>query len=175
MRRMYSKEQLQKLIDEVSRLIAIEELDKVVPVPSLATAGYIMQVNSAGTGYQLKNIDELQTPLYYHPIYILEYQDNSFMLSCVIINQSPTAFTWESFCNLVESGDFRLAPVSGTIVCGDSTILDLHSLAFGENVVYAYGRNVSTNAVVNAKVITTDWTTIKSKTVVLNDDVNKLN
>ncbi|MBO7715499.1 MAG: hypothetical protein J6S85_18195 [Methanobrevibacter sp.] len=53
MRRMYSKEQLQKLIDEVSRLIAIEELDKVVPVPSLADAGKVMIVNAQGTGYQL--------------------------------------------------------------------------------------------------------------------------
>lgn len=59
MRRMYSKEQLQKLIDEVSRLIAIEELDKVVPVPSVATAGYIMQVNEAGTGYELKPLSDL--------------------------------------------------------------------------------------------------------------------
>ena len=59
MRRMYSKEQLQKLIDEVSRLIAIEELDKVVPVPSLAKAGYLMQVNAAGTGYQLAQIGDL--------------------------------------------------------------------------------------------------------------------
>ena len=56
MRRMYSKEQLQKLIDEVSRLIAIEELDKVVPAPSLAAAGYVMTVNAAGTGYELKNV-----------------------------------------------------------------------------------------------------------------------
>ena len=53
MRRMYSKEQLQKLIDEVSRLIAIEELDKVVPVPDITKAGYVMVVNAAGTGYQL--------------------------------------------------------------------------------------------------------------------------
>lgn len=55
MRRMYSKEQLQKLIDEVSRLIAIEELDKVVPVPTLADAGKVMIVNAQGTGYQLAN------------------------------------------------------------------------------------------------------------------------
>ena len=53
---MYSKEQLNKLIDEVSRLIAIEELDKVVPTPALASAGYVMCVNAAGTGYELKNI-----------------------------------------------------------------------------------------------------------------------
>lgn len=59
MRRMYSKEQLQRLIDEVSRLIAIEELDKVVPVPSLDKAGYLMQVNATGTGYQLKAIADL--------------------------------------------------------------------------------------------------------------------
>ena len=56
MRRMYSKEQLQKLIDEVSRLIAIEELDKVVPLPAIEKAGYVMTVNAAGTGYELKNV-----------------------------------------------------------------------------------------------------------------------
>ena len=51
---MYSKEQLQKLIDEVSRLIAVEELDKVVPVPTLADAGKVMIVNATGTGYELQ-------------------------------------------------------------------------------------------------------------------------
>lgn len=59
MRRMYSKEQLQKLIDEVSRLIAVEELDKVVPVPSLADAGKVIRVNSDGTGYVLSNGEPL--------------------------------------------------------------------------------------------------------------------
>lgn len=59
MRRMYSKEQLQKLIDEVSRLIAVEELDKVVPVPSLADAGKVMIVNEAGTGYELAAAEPL--------------------------------------------------------------------------------------------------------------------
>lgn len=56
MRRMYSKEQLNKLIEEVSKLIAIEELDKVVPLPALEKAGYVMTVNAAGTGYELKNV-----------------------------------------------------------------------------------------------------------------------
>ena len=68
MRRMYSKEQLQKLIDEVSRLIAIEELDKVVPVPSAADNGKIIQVNATGTGYQLAPIGDL-TKAYIENIY----------------------------------------------------------------------------------------------------------
>lgn len=59
MRRMYSKEQLQKLIDEVSRLIAIEELDKVVPVPATADANKFIQVNATGTGYQLTTAEAL--------------------------------------------------------------------------------------------------------------------
>ena len=68
MRRMYSKEQLQKLIDEVSRLIAIEELDKVVPVPSAADNGKLIQVNATGTGYQLAAIGDL-TKAYINNIY----------------------------------------------------------------------------------------------------------
>lgn len=68
MRRMYSKEQLQKLIDEVSRLIAIEELDKVVPVPSAADNGKLIQVNATGTGYQLAAIGDL-TKAYIENIY----------------------------------------------------------------------------------------------------------
>ena len=104
MRRMYSKEQLQKLIDEVSRLIAIEELDKVVPVPSLEKAGYYMQVNAAGNGYQLVQVPS--TPLYCHPvtIYDVSNEDTSkrFFATCLIFNNSATAFTKASFFAFVK-------------------------------------------------------------------------
>ena len=102
MRRMYSKEQLQKLIDEGSRLIAIEELDKVVPVPSVAKAGYYMAVNSAGTGYELVPSPD-STHLYCHPCTILteitsgEYAGRKYYLTCLIFNNSATAFTLGTF------------------------------------------------------------------------------
>lgn len=102
MRRMYSKEQLQKLIDEVSRLIAIEELDKVVPVPSLDKAGYLMQVNSAGTGYQLARLDELVNvkDIYCHPIYCSFKRagdEKLITFTCLIFNNTATPFTKSSF------------------------------------------------------------------------------
>ena len=99
MRRMYSKEQLNKLIEEVSKLIAIEELDKVVPVPSLAKAGYYMAVNAAGTGYELVASPD-QTHLYYHGLDLsltgATSDKNSAQLA--IINNSATAIdTIEKF------------------------------------------------------------------------------
>lgn len=87
MRRMYSKEQLQKLIDEVSRLIAIEELDKVVPVPSVAKAGYYMAVNSAGTGYVLVPSPD-STHLYWHGINM--YANDGTTANFHILNNSST-------------------------------------------------------------------------------------
>lgn len=96
MRRMYSKEQLQKLIDEVSRLIAIEELDKVVPVPSLAKAGYYMAVNSAGTGYELVASPE-QSHLYFHPIVIVKSSgETQYAITMTIINNVSTPYTLDT-------------------------------------------------------------------------------
>lgn len=123
MRRMYSKEQLQKLIDEVSRLIAIEELDKVVPVPSLAKAGYIMQVNSTGTGYQLKNIDELQVPLYWHGLQMgLENSALQFWTCTIINNSSEKINTLAKFIAWAEAITGQVdVPVNGVITIDNVT------------------------------------------------------
>ena len=92
MRRMYSKEQLNKLIEEVSKLIAIEELDKVVPVPSVEKAGYFMRVNNAGTGYEL--VQTSDSSLYYHPIYFYFYNEGTLaVLTCIILDNVSTAYT----------------------------------------------------------------------------------
>ena len=110
MRRMYSKEQLQKLIDEVSRLIAIEELDKVVPVPSVAKAGYYMAVNSAGTGYELVPSPD-STHLFWHTVRFTrgsinpeaaEYNYSRLKGYMIILTNSATAITLSDFQNLLK-------------------------------------------------------------------------
>ena len=120
-------------------------------------------------------------PLWYHPIYAIEYNENKIMFSCTIINNDNTPYTFASFCSLVESGTFRLAPISGTLVRENEKI-DLHSLLFthdGSNnlVVYAYGRKVDDGSLVNARVVTSDWNAIKAAASpnCLDDSPNKLN
>ena len=122
MRRMYSKEQLQKLIDEVSRLIAIEELDKVVPVPALADAGKVITVNATGTGYELKSADTKD--LYFHPLTI--YNDSPYseiggktyklQMSAEILSDSGTALNSGTKLKNFIVGKFTRLNVAGSIV-----------------------------------------------------------
>lgn len=171
MRRMYSKEQLQKLIDEVSRLIAIEELDKVVPVPSLADAGKVMVVNAAGTGYELKT--ETTKTLYFHPISISnEALRPEFVCSIIVINDSAepidtwaklTSFFNNVFASLPEGVEVARFPCTGFLKNADKTIVasvieitgttDATRIFKGMNVSSASLDSMSANNIPGAPVV----------------------
>ena len=150
---MYSKEQLQKLIDEVSRLIAIEELDKVVPTPSLAKAGYFMRVNAAGTGYEL--VQTSDSTLYYHPISIIHRgTGDGYCLSFIILNNSGPAFTKATFKAFIDNlytqigtvrmncSGFWYREVAGDYVGGSPSILAKTS--YGYEIIFGNADNPST-------------------------------
>ena len=103
MRRMYSKEQLQKLIDEVSKLVAIEEIDKVIPETSLSDSGKVLRVKADGSGYELVSISSA-TPLYCHPITVVltpyGEETKKAKIDCLIFNTRAAAY--ESFAEMLQ-------------------------------------------------------------------------
>lgn len=127
MRRMYSKEQLQKLIDEVSRLVAIEELDKVVPAPKLADAGKYIVVNQTGTGYELTTINPISVDgTTIRPTNC--YATNEITANSIIENMSGYSWTkgnpshWtEIFVGVVKNGNKITFVVFGEITKTENT------------------------------------------------------
>ena len=154
MRRMYSKEQLQKLIDEVSRLIAIEELDKVVPVPSLAKAGYYMAVNSAGTGYELVPSPE-STHLYYHGIELIDYVKKNVAEITILNNSSTSINTLDKLRAWAEA-------IEGLVIIGAKGCIKISDVVYhlyaiiksdeGGNHIYKFGYLDSSGFVVSDPV-----------------------
>ena len=173
MRRMYSKEQLNKLIEEVSKLIAIEELDKVVPVPDISKAGYAMIVNSAGTGYQLENIEDLQKPIYCHPLEIFE--SNVCVLTALVFNNSNEVIdSWTKLKAAIHS--FGGANYNRLLVSGGFVKNNVAYIA-SEIVEYVASGKFYINAVSTSGAIITDYTleiTNEEFTSIV-DSVNKIN
>lgn len=125
----------------------------------------------------IKLIDEEVKPIYYHPIYIID-EDNSFILSCVILNNSSTAFTWETFKAFVEDEGFSLVPATGSVVAnGETIILSRLYVSAAGSPVYAYGTQLSDGALVNAENITTIWENLFETAGVhtFNDYPNRIN
>ena len=189
MRRMYSEQELTKVIKEVFEAeLASGALDEQVsdavdaylvehPVDITALEGQTINPARIDVANINGETNPSVKPLYYHPIYALDLDEN-MNLTCVIINNSATPFTATTFKAFIEDNNgFSLCPISGMIKIGDSMIIDVIRLANYSSTIYAYGRNTYNNSVVNAENITSKWNNFLAEghTVSFEDAVNKIN
>lgn len=109
MRRMFDEKELVK--------ISVDEIDKVVPTPSLAQAGYYMQVNEAGTGYQLASPDHL----YCHPIYVI-FKNAAQRVVMLIFDKNSQSY--DTIAKLITALDLFVTGATRILLSGAFTDSD---------------------------------------------------
>lgn len=168
MRRMYTTQGIQKLIDEsIENNEIIDKFEYNETDNQLESSKKIVAPEFYGDNAK---------PLYYHPIYAASY-DAEFMLTCVIINNDSTPFTWATFKAFLESHtSYSLCPVSGNIKFGNNHYL-ISRVAIESNTnVWLYGFNVENSEIQNAVNIKTLWDALDfSLNAQFTDSINKLN
>ena len=146
---------------------------------------YVDKINVSGSDYDVHDkrisnseADVCVKPLYYHPIYIIDV-NLKFQGSCVIINNSPTAFTWATFKAFIEDLDeFNLNPVNFCYLDEyQSLIISRFYWNKSAEKMYAYGVDSKNDLLVNAQDFTSVWNNILAEGHVggITDSVNKLN
>lgn len=113
-----------------------------------------------------------EKPLYYHPIYV-NNTDANLMCAFAIINNDPTPFNNSNLQTFLDSVDFNITPISGTLVLSGNTY-DLHRIfTYKDGAKYIYGYNRTNPQIVNALEITSIWSSLFTKGVT--DTVNRIN
>lgn len=99
MKRMWSKNELKNIGSQQAR----DEIQEVIPTPSVAESGKVIQVGADGK-YGLAPV-EGATALYCHPIQIERVEDNvqTAELTMLIFNNSPTQFTKTTFLDWLDN------------------------------------------------------------------------
>ena len=194
MRRMYSEQELTNVIKKVfEEELESGALDELVsdavdaylvenPVDITALEGQDIapkDINATGDITAQSFLGDNAKPLYYHPIYIYD-GTLGVVISCVIINNSPTAFTWATFKAWIEDfAIFNLCPCGGKFVTNDNTAIYVVQLAWNKSAqkLYGYGSKVADGATANALECTDTWNGIGAEghSFAFNDSVNKLN
>ena len=187
MRRMYSEQELTKVIKEVFEAeLASGALDEQV---SDAVDAYLLENPVDITALEGKTInparidvaningetDPSVAPLYYHPIYIADYNEH-VQITCLVLNNSATPFTWATFKAFIESGTFSLQPISGGAVLGTAKVA-LSRILHSAGKVFMYGLDVVTGDLFGADC-TTKWDALFTgdlSNTQFEDSVNKIN
>ena len=116
-------------------------------------------------------------PLYYHPIYAID-ATVGVIFSCVIINNSPTAYEWETFKAFLESETiFELCPMNGVMISDNNVKFDICRLQkYNDGKYYGYGHQMNgdiVNSVDCSNVI--DSLFAEGHASQFSDFVNKIN
>lgn len=85
--------------------------------------------------------------IYYHPLTFWNSATaNRYVLSCVIIDNDPTAYTWDTFKAKIETFA-RIAPMSGSVYeSGENTLVNV-AYAFLNGTIHTfYGARLDTSA-----------------------------
>ena len=110
-------------------------------------------------------------PLYYHPITMWAGSGAiRGTLSCLIVNNSPTAYTKDTFISAI--ADFaRICPLSGAIIFGSTKcVLSYSYLSADKHVLYGYDLDAGSDASVNDLE-----SFVLQSSITFNDNVNRIN
>lgn len=166
MRRMYTEKQVRELADEEVAGKVVESLaGKDISIGSATISGNL-SVSGAINGEENPSVK----PIYCHPIVLQLDDDNAFVYAeCLIFNNTETPFTWASFKTYLQSFVGTIMLTGGCKDKANNKVVITTMLRNTGTSIFIYGVSVNGEQALLTNI------DLASKTITLQDNVNKIN